>query len=228
MTASFPTNSQTWRYLIQLPATALILAFVPGNVGKLIAMLILWILSFKAISRAELIFVSLVCAFFTAMNAVSLQHGIFAFKHPDILGMPVYELLMWGFYVLHTMRVLGTEAPQPRLGIMAPLTLAFSLAFGVISDGQTLLLVTSMLLIIGIACFHSKGDLAYTSYFVFMGAVFEYTGVHSGQWGYPGAPVGGVPLWFITLWGFVGLALHRLVLPILTKFGVARFAQNQP
>ena len=35
----------------------------------------------------------------------------------------------------------------------------------------------------------------------------------------PGDPPGGVPLWFITLWGGVGLFLWRLALPLLRRFG---------
>jgi len=41
--------------------------------------------------------------------------------------------------------------------------------------------------------------------------------VHSGQWGYPGNPPGGVPLWFITMWGGIGLFMRRLIVPILER-----------
>jgi hypothetical protein len=66
--------------------------------------------------------------------------------------------------------------------------------------------------------FHEKLDLAYAGYMILVGALIEYTGVWSAQWGYPGSPPGGVPLWFITMWGGVGLFTRRLVLPILRRY----------
>lgn len=151
------------------------------------------------------------------MNAASLQQGIFAFRHPDFLGMPVYELFMWGFYLLHTLRMLGGPAPEGRrltVWIWAGL---YAATFAIVSNPEVLLMVTAGLLIIGLALFHERFDFAYVLYMVAIGAAIEYTGVLSGQWYYPGEPVSGVPLWFITLWGGVGLFLRRLVLPILSR-----------
>lgn len=206
------------RLLLQVPLTLLILAFVPTNLGKLVAFLLIWLLTFGRLSKVEAIFFVVVCLFFTGMNAASLEQGIFAFAEPDILRMPYYELLMWGFYLLHTKRLLGGAAPQDRrIGVWV-LALLYSAAFASIHDGDTLLLVTGGLLAIGLILFHERADLAYAGYLVLLGAAIEYTGVWSGQWGYPGDPAGGVPLWFVTLWGGVGLFLRRLVLPILERF----------
>lgn len=203
--------------LLQLPATLFILAFVPGNIAKLIVFLIVWTLTFRPFSKVELIFFATTCLFFTGMNAASLQQGIFVFRHPDFLGMPVYELFMWGFYLLHTNRLIGGIAP-PTERMAWVLALLYSIAFATISDQTLLLVVTGALLAIGLFRFHEILDLAYVGYMVFLGAAFEYTGVWSGEWYYPGNPVGGVPLWFITLWGGVGLFLRRLVLPILARY----------
>lgn len=203
---------------LQLAATLLILAFVPGNVGKLSAFLVVWALSFGRLSKPEAVFVFLVCLFFTGMNAASLQQGIFVFTHPDVLGMPIYELLMWGFYLLHTKRMLGGPTPQGRRPLIWTLTALYSLAFATIPDATLLLFVTGALLAIALFLYHEPLDLAYTGYMIALGAAIEYTGVWSGQWQYPGSPPGGVPLWFITLWGGVGWFLRRLMLPILARF----------
>jgi hypothetical protein len=151
------------------------------------------------------------------MNAASLKQGIFAFSAPDLLGMPVYELLMWGFYLLHTRRMLDGPAPQGRRATVWVLALLYAAAFATIHDGNVLLLVTGVLLAVSLLLFHERLDLAYTGYLIAFGAAIEYTGVLSGQWHYPGNPLGGVPLWFITLWGGVGLFLRRLVVPILAR-----------
>ena len=53
------------------------------------------------------------------MNQVALKQGTFVFDHPDLLGMPAYEFLTWGFYTLHTMRFLNGLPPQGRWIIVA-------------------------------------------------------------------------------------------------------------
>ena len=98
------------------------------------------------------------------------------------------------------------------------MALLYALAFATIPDQTLLLLVTAGLLLVALILFHEPQDLAYTGYMILLGAAIEYTGVYSGQWGYPGEPLGGVPLWFITLWGGVGLLLRRLVLPFVQRF----------
>lgn len=204
--------------LFQLPATLAILAWIPGNMGKLAALLVLWVLTFRQLSRTESVFFLSVCLFFTGMNAASLSQGIFAFTDPDLLGMPVYELFMWGFYLLHTRRLLDGPVPKGRMAVVWILALLYSAAFAAIPNATALLTVTGALLIIGLVLFHEPLDLAYIGYMVLLGAAIEYTGVHSGQWHYPGEPPGGVPYWFITLWGGIGLFLRRLVLPIMSRY----------
>ena len=211
-----------WRLLLQIPLTLAILALVPGNLAKLAALLLVWALTFGPLSRVEACFYAITCLFFTGMNGASLQQGIFAFRSPDVLGMPVWELFMWGFYLLHTRRMLNGPAPQGKRGAVWALAIAYSLAFSTIHDGQLLLAVTGALLLAGLVLFHERNDLAYTGYMIALGAAVEYTGVLSGQWHYPAPPPGGVPLWFLTLWGGVGLFLHRLVLPVLARFERAR------
>ncbi|MBN8507423.1 MAG: hypothetical protein J0L57_02310 [Burkholderiales bacterium] len=204
---------------IQLLATLVIVALVPGNGTKLGALLLTWALTFRRIAIQEAALVVAVCALFTAMNAAALDQGIFGFAHPDILGMPVYELFMWGFYVLHTKRMIGgPPAPKPTYGtwVLAGL---FAMAFATISAAGILLLVTAVILAVAVYNHHESWDLAYAGYMVALGAAVEYTGVHSGQWFYPDNPAGGVPLWFVTMWGGVGLFLRRLALPVAATLG---------
>ena len=204
--------------LIQLVGTLAIIAFVPTNLGKLVALLIWWVITFRHITRPELMMFVIACGFFTVMNALSLKQGIFAFAHPDILGMPFYELFMWGFYLLHTRRMINGPAPEDRRVVVWTLALLYAAAFGMIPDKTVLLALTVLLLTVGLIFFHEPLDITYTGYMILLGAAIEYTGTLSKQWFYPGEPLGGVPLWFITLWGGVGLFLRRLVLPILARY----------
>ena len=206
---------QRARLLLQIPATLAILAWLPGNGAKLLALLLVWWLGFGRIHRREAAFYVAMCLFFSGMNLLSLRQGILAFHSPDLLGMPWYEFFMWGFYLLHSWRLLDGGAPSgPRWPAWA-LALLYAAAFGGIVDAHMLLQATAALLGAGLLLFHARLDLAYTGYVLLLGAAVEYTGVHSGQWQYPGAPPGGVPLWFVTLWGGVGLFMRRLMVPLL-------------
>lgn len=203
--------------VLQLLVTLAILAWLPGNLLKLACLLALWALTFWPITLGEAVFFLCVSVFFTFMNAMSLQQGIFQFTSPDILRMPWYELPMWGFYTLHTRRVLGGTPPAVTRSAWV-LALAYAAAFGTIQDADVLLMVSGSLLVVALVIFHTREDLLYTFYMIGLGACIEFTGVLSGEWSYPGDPVGGVPLWFITLWGGVGLFLWRLALPLLVRY----------
>lgn len=211
---------QRWRILAQLPLTLIILVWAPSNPARVLALLVCWALTFGRLSRGELVFAAIICVFFTGMNAASLKAGIFSFTQPDVLAQPYFELLMWGFYVLHTIRLLGPAAPKFEPRWIVPLTVLYSACFAALGGGWPLLIGSGILLLAGLARFHEPRDLLYTGYFIAMGAAFEYTGVHAGLWQYPDPPLGGVPPWFVTLWGGVGFLLHRLALPLLQRFGV--------
>lgn len=210
-------SSARLSFLAQLLGTLLILVAIPSTLAKAILLLAWWLLTFAPLRRAELVFFALACTLFTIMNALALRQGIFTFADCDILRMPYFELGMWGFYGLHMWRLLGGPVPDGSSWIARLLVIPFALCFALVAE-PSLLLVTS-----GIACalallfFHEPWDLAYVAYAVALGALIEYTGVWTGQWSYPGPPPGGVPLWFITLWGGVGLFLRRLFVPLLAR-----------
>jgi hypothetical protein len=203
--------------VLQVAVTLVVLAWVPGTALKAMLLLGFWALLFAPLARAEIWMCLGVCLFFTGMNASALQQGIFRFAEPDILGMPTYELFMWGFYILNAKRLIAGAAPTDRRGLAWVLALAYSAAFGLISDQQVLLIVSGALLLIALFFFHDAMDLAYVGYMVALGAIVEYTGVHAGQWSYPGDVPGGVPLWFVTMWGGIGLFFRRLVLPLVER-----------
>ena len=207
---------------LQLVGTVVILAFVPGSIIKALALLAWWAITFRRLTAPEGVLFVGACIFFTGMNALSLRQGIFAFAHPDVLGIPAYELFMWGFYLLHTSRLLRGPVPGGRRSLVWLLAILYAAAFGGIADADWLLLATGALLLAALACFHEPLDFAYVGYMILLGALVEQVGVHSGEWHYPGDPLGGVPLWFITLWGGVGLFLRRLVLPVLTRLARGR------
>ncbi len=201
--------------VLQLVVTVFILIAPTNNIIKTVLLLILWMLTFGPLTSREIGLFVMACLFFSGMNVVALKHGIFFFRHPDIGAMPLWEFFMYGFYLLHTLRMIKGPCPPADPVKVWFLVILMAAAFGCIADQHVLILVTFALLGLGLWWFHEPFDLMYTGYFIFLGALIEYSGVYSGQWAYPGHPPGGVPLWFITMWGGIGLLLRRLVVPIV-------------
>ena len=200
----------------QLLLAAAILAWVPGNAAKLAAMVLVWAAGFGRLTRAELILMIGANAIFVLMDIATLHRGTFRFTAPDLVGLPYYEFLMWGFYVLNTIRFWGPEPPLAGSRALAVgLVSLFALPFSLIQDYRLLFLASGIVLAIEIGFFHERRDIAFVGYMIAMGALMEYAGVWSGQWRYDGPTLGGVPLWFATMWGGVGLFTHRLGLPLL-------------
>jgi hypothetical protein len=219
MHKDFPLGAKTLQRPIlvaQLLLTAAILAWVPGNAAKLAGMLLVWAAGFGRLTRAELIVMIGTNAIFVPMDIATLHRGAFRFTAPDLLGLPYYEFLTWGFYVLNTIRFWGQEPPQAGSKTLAVgLAVLFALPFALIQDYRLLFLASGIVLAIGLVFFHERRDIAFVGYMIAMGALMEYAGVWSGQWHYDGPTLGGVPLWFATMWGGVGLFTHRLGLRLL-------------
>lgn len=194
-----------------------VLGFVPGGWLKLLALLICWALTFRALTQHELLVFLSVSALFSLMDVMAVRQGAFAFNSPDFMGLPVWEFFMWGFYVLHCMRMLNGPAPRGSVLPAAALAALFALPFMMLADPRFLLAASAAVLALALVFFHERDDFLYVAYMIGIGALIEYTGVWSGQWHYPGNPPGGVPLWFVTMWGGVGLFTRRLLLPLLYR-----------
>ena len=208
--------SERLRMLAQIAGSAAILAFAPGNVTKLVAFVIWWAVTFRRLSRRELVAGGAAMLLFTVMDVLTLRQGIFRFNDPDFLLMPCYEPLLWGYLLLHTMRMVGGEVPPRQTARTLALAALFSAPFLLLTN-PTLLFASSTALLLGaLALFHEPRDLAYAGYMILVGVLWEHTGVWSGQWSYPGSPFLGVPLWFAPMFGGIGLFARRLVLPFLT------------
>jgi hypothetical protein len=200
------------RLELQLAGTIAILAWVPGNAAKLVAMLVIWRLGFGPVSRSEVVLMIGVNLLFICMNLGALRTGAFRFTSPDALGMPMYE-----FYTLNTIRFLDGMPPGGRRGSGLIMAAALAVTFSMVSDPGVLTLLSGIILAIGLALYREPMDFAYAAYMVLMGALIEYVGVWTGQWSYPGNPPGGVPSWFIPMWGSVGLFTRRLLLPFVRQ-----------
>ena len=200
---------------VQLALTLAILALLPGGWSKLVAFLAVWALTFREISPREFAVYLGVCALFSVMDAMAVRQGVFRFERPDYLGLPVWEFFMWGFYVLHAARALGGPVPAGSLAKSLALAALFAVPFVTLANPWLLLAASGLALAVAFAFFHERSDFVYAAYLAALGALIEYAGVWAGEWSYPADPAGGVPPWFVLLWGGVGLFTRRLLLPLL-------------
>jgi len=202
---------------VQLSTTLLILALNTTSALTLLAFVAVWGLTFRHWSLQESVCFLAVCALFSVMDILAVRQRLFTFSRADIGGLPLWEYFMWGFYVLHMLRALRGPAPMPRRRLAVLLAILFAMPFATVSDSSALLITSGSALALALFFFHQAQDIRYAAYAVLVGAAVEYTGVWSGQWAYAGEPTGGVALWFITMWGGIGLFTRRLLLPLVVR-----------
>ena len=218
-TRRYNKTDHRWRervvLMLQLTATAAILGWLPGNIIKMTAMVVLWGITFRRISGRELMMIAGVDVLFSLMDLGALRSGVFRFRHPDLIGLPIYEFFMWGFFTLHALRFVGRMPETPRLILSLALAALFALPFATIAQPIVLFFASSIVLVASLAVLRDPVDFAYTGYLIAVGCLIEYVGVWTEQWVYPGSPPGGVALWFIPMWGGVGLFTGRLLAPLV-------------
>src|SRR5690242_8758783 len=101
----------------QLALSVAILVLPLSNEAKLCAFPLVWWLTFQPqLNKKEWIFYGFSMVFFTAMDLLLLRRGMFSFTHPDLLGIPMWEPLIWGFLLLHAIRTFAGMPLPPRLG----------------------------------------------------------------------------------------------------------------
>jgi len=175
-----------------------------------------WWLIFRPLRASELVLFVLAGLFFLNQNYLSLKAGLFEFRHKDILLMPYYEPLLWGFYFLALKRFVSDAHPVRSVTATAGVavvvvSLAFSL-FG--SNSQLVLIATLCSTLLLLAMFHTGPDICYAGAALTLGLVVELFGVSTGLWWYPAPDFLGIPYWFATMWISVGLLGRRFLIPL--------------
>lgn len=209
-------RSERLRAMVSLLATLGIISLVQHSMLALLLLLAVWAVLLLPLRRVEWCMLAIVIPFFFLQDAAALQAGSFTFRQQDMLRMPAYEPLLWGYWFLHIRRVLGAPDAQESAGWSSLVGLVLTaLVFSVFAGhGDSLwrasLVSTAFLLL----CFHSRMDLAYGAYALLLGLIVEQTGVRQGLWFYPATDWIGLPYWFATMWLSVGLLQRRFVLPV--------------
>ncbi len=204
------SNVKTVILVAQLVGTFGMMFFIENTLIALAMMLILWFVTFFPFTKYELIVFVVTCCFYTLGDIVVLNQGIFYFSDTDILGMPYYEPFMWGFYFLHTTRILGGEAPKRALpGLILALIVVVTITY--FSNTQLVSWLLIAIVLGGLLVFRTQKDFEYVIYLLGVGIVLEYAGTHFGEWTYN---IDNYLLWWIATWALSGLILYRTIHPI--------------
>lgn len=208
---------KTRRPWARLALTYAILFSVPGVPLKTGLLLSLWAVSFKPWKKSDVLLFTGSSALFTVMNAAAIHRGLFEFLEPNLLGLPYWEFFLWGFWVLHTHRAVG-GAPAPRPGRWEwALVILFALSFALFPSSRAVLLASGVVLTVALVRWHTRDDWRHAAHTLLIGTLLEFPGVALGLWRYPDSPVGGVPLWYATMWGGIGLFLRRWAAPLASR-----------
>ena len=208
--------AQRLRVVVAVGLTLAALHFIPNRLLVLIPLFACWAIVFHPVDRSDLALFVVAGLFITVQNYLALQDGLFEFRFKDILLMPYYEPLLWGFYFVTMKRfVNGRKDEHTPLGMKAVAgLLATSAMFALFSsDSRTLFVATACSTAFLFALFHTKVDVQFAIYALVLGFVIELFGVFTGLWWYPAPDILGMPYWFATMWLSVGLLGRRFAIP---------------
>lgn len=210
-------TGQPIQVALALFVTLGILYVVPDRLMVLALFLVCWWLIFSPLTIGEMVMFVFASAFFLVQNYVTLKEGLFEFRFKDILLMPWYEPVLWGFYFLALKRFIAVT-PQDRVTINLQSVAAVvvtSLMFSLFShDSRLLFMATCGSTALLFAMFHTRADIRYALAALGLGLIVELFGVTAGFWWYPAPDFLGIPYWFATMWMSVGLLGRRFVIPV--------------
>lgn len=171
---------------------------------------------FHPLTRREWIMSATAAVFFLAQNHAALQAGAFAFRQPDILLMPWYEPLLWGYWYLNIARFIDERPRAVALRPSAFLVLAMTaMAFSAFGKEPQLMNWAALASTATVfAVFHERMDWIYGLYGLLIGLAIECVGVHGKLWTYPAPDLAGLPFWFAAMWLTVGVLGRRFLLPL--------------
>jgi hypothetical protein len=208
-------RTQKFRAVLALVFTLAALHFIPDRLLVLIPLTLSWAVLFYPIRAGELVMFLVAAVFMLFQNYVTLKSGVFEFRFKDILLMPYYEPLLWGFYFMSLKRFIAEDRKDTvvdKKGILGLVvtSAAFSLFSG---DSRALFIATVCSTTFLLVLFHTKFDWYYALSALALGFIVELFGVSTGLWAYPAPDVLGMPYWFATMWISVGLLGRRFLIP---------------
>lgn len=188
-----------------------ILAFVPESTFKFVAFSLFALIAFHPLSRIEFILFIFVNIIYFIMDAAAIHNQFFAFEFTQILGMPYYEMLVWGIYYLIALRSVSNH-PIPKSHRYFFLSfICFLMAFNASPTPELRSIFCLIILIISLIFSFNKQSLMVIILFLVMGLSVEQTGIYKGFWYYPNEVTNYIPIWSYLVWVASGFYLVHFV-----------------
>ena len=192
-------------------STLAILCLVESNLTRLVLLLGVWLISFWPITRREVISFFILNIVFVIGDICAIKSGFFTFSNPDLLELPYWEFIMWGFYMLHMNRLFSRPSVKAFDWRAIVFAIIFSQLFGLVTDHTLLLISSSIILLATLSLFHAKDDLRYGIYLGLLGILYEYFGLQFNLWLYPGRNfLTALPQIFV-LWSTSAILFRRIL-----------------
>jgi hypothetical protein len=199
-----------------LAALATLASGLP-NLAKAVVMVLILLKFLSPLKAYDLVIFFSANVIFVIGDYLAVQNGFFYFLKPDVLGLPYWEFVSWGFWIVFAYRILPKHFPQDLDFRAVLMAMAFSLSFGVFQDTETLLLVTSAIVAFGFLTFRSAVDVEYVLMFSTLGLVVEAVGLRFGLWGYREQNLWISGVQFIVMWAGTGFLFRNLIGPFLLE-----------
>ena len=230
---SFIENNYKLVLSIQLILFYIILILPINNIIQTLLLLSLWFFTFKKLTKVEWFLIIFVNCVFTFNNHMAIANGTFRFLYPSgeiipallkieyvdssiyLLGLPLFELFMWGYYLTHTLHFWNPQMAKPNFKLAIPLTVLFAASFSIFPQQERILMATSFSFFVLLMFYHTKDDLKCALHMIFIGTILEHLGVKFSLWSYNGDYAWGVAYWYVNLFGGTGILLSRLGLPLM-------------
>lgn len=214
-------QNQKIKFIIGAIVTLGVIHLVNTSLIILLILLPFWFFLFRPWNTEEIIIFFIASVFFLWQNYAVLKTGGFSFKYKDILLMPYYEPFLWGFYYLTIKRFIGEPPDSHKLHGKAFFgSILTGLCFSLFSKNSTILFISTLISTsILFMMFHERYDFYYALCALILGFIIEVFGVSTGLWSYPEPDFLGIPYWFATMWGSVGLLGRRFLIPFAEWIG---------
>jgi len=176
-----------------------------------------WLLTFKRLTKAE-VGAFLVCNLIYSVGDIgAVQNGVFAFTNPSALGLPYWEFVFWGYWLLHMHRMLHFHYPKHVTLKSLLLAISFFLCFSLLHGSEAVLVGSGTVLLVCLLFFHTKEDIFTVVYMIAMGLLIENFGLRLELWNYPQGNSPQTIFQYLILWGTSGLLFRQIAGPFLRE-----------
>jgi hypothetical protein len=145
----------------------------------------------------------------------AIKNGFFQFGQPDLAGLPYWEFVAWGFWIMFGYKNLPKEFPNRLDWRVVVCAIGFSVSFSLIENRLALLLISAGIIAGVVWILNDKNNIYYLLLFATMGIAVEVVGLSYHLWSYSNADLSLAVAQFLVMWVGIGIFFRNLAGPFL-------------